>query len=35
MYNYFLNEKIEKAKENEIKEKEKEKVNSIKRKSNK
>jgi len=35
MYNYFLNEKIEKAKENEINEKEKEKVNSIKRKSNK
>ena len=35
MYNYFLNEKIEKAKENEINEKEKEKVNSIKSKSNK
>ena len=35
MYNYFLNEKIEKAKENEIILKEKEKLTSVKRKSNK
>lgn len=34
MFNYFLNEKIEKAKENEKIQKEKEKLSSIKRKSN-
>lgn len=34
MYNYFLNEKIEKAKEDEIKQREKDKVNKIKRRSN-
>lgn len=34
MYNYFLNEKIEKAKEKKIIQKEKDKKNSIKRKSN-
>lgn len=34
MYNYFLNEKIEKAKENQKIQKEKDKINSIKRKSN-
>jgi hypothetical protein len=35
MFNYFLNEKIEKAKENEKIQKEKERLSSIKRKSNK
>lgn len=34
MFNYFLNEKIEKAKEDEKVQKEKDKINSIKRKSN-
>ena len=34
MYNYFLNEKIEKEKEDEIKQREKDKVNKIKRRSN-
>ena len=34
MFNYFLNEKIEKAKEDEKVQKEKDKLNSIKRKSN-
>ena len=35
MFNFFLNEKIEKAKENEKIQKEKERLSSIKRKSNK
>ena len=34
MYNYFLNEKIEKQKQKEINQKEKEKLDKIKRKSN-
>ena len=34
MFNYFLNEKIEKAKEDKKVQKEKDKINSIKRKSN-
>ena len=34
MFNYFLNAKIEKAKENEKIQKETEKLSSIKRKSN-
>lgn len=34
MFNYFMNEKIEKAKEDEKVQKEKDKLNSIKRKSN-
>ena len=34
MFNYFLNEKIEKAKEDDKVQKEKDKINSIKRKSN-
>ena len=34
MYNYFLNEKIEKQKQKEINQKEKEKIDKIKRKSN-
>jgi hypothetical protein len=34
MYNYFLNEKIEKQKQNEINQKEKDKLDKIKRKSN-
>ncbi len=34
MYNYFLNEKIEKARENEKIQKEKDKKNLIRRKSN-
>ena len=34
MYNYFLNEKIEKQKQNEINQKEREKLDKIKRKSN-
>jgi len=35
MYNYFLNEKIEKQKQNEINQKERDKIDKIKRKSNK
>ena len=34
MYNFFINEKIEKEKEIEKIQKEKEKINKIKRKSN-
>ena len=34
MYNYFLNEKIEKQKQKEINQKEIEKIDKIKRKSN-
>ena len=34
MYNYFLNEKKEKEKQNEIEKKEKDKINKLKRKSN-
>jgi hypothetical protein len=34
MYNYFLNEKIEKQKQNEINQKERDKLDKIKRKSN-
>jgi hypothetical protein len=34
MYNYFLNEKIEKQKQNEINQKERDKLEKIKRKSN-
>jgi hypothetical protein len=34
MYNYFLNEKIEKQKQKEINQKEKDKLDKIKRKSN-
>lgn len=34
MYNYFLNEKKEKEKQNEIERKEKDKINKLKRKSN-
>jgi len=33
MYNYFLNEKIEKQKQNEINQREREKLDKIKRKS--
>jgi hypothetical protein len=34
MYNYFLNEKIEKQKQDEINQKERDKLVKIKRKSN-
>ena len=34
MYNYFLNKKIEKQKQNEINQKERDKIDKIKRKSN-
>ena len=34
MFNYFLNEKIEKQKQNEINQKERDKLEKIKRKSN-
>lgn len=33
MYNYFLNERIEKQKQNEINQREREKLDKIKRKS--